>query len=220
MQKNVFFLEDDSNIQDLVKFTLEMNGITCHCFSTIKDFKDALIADLPDIALLDIMLEDGNGLDVLDWVKTNYSNIYCIMLSALGTEIDKVKGLNGGADDYITKPFGVLEFTAKINAVFRRMDKQETTITRDNVRLNADTMQVFVDDNEIALSSKEFKLLSYAMKNSNKVLSRDELLTNVWGYSGETRTLDNYIAHLRKLGFSGFETVFGVGYKYKTKDHQ
>lgn len=216
MEKLVYLLEDDDSICDLVKCTLQLNGISCATFGSVRAFRDAVTEKPPRIAVLDIMLPDGNGLDVLTWLKSKHTDVYCIMLSALGKESDKVNGLNLGADDYIAKPFGILEFSAKIAAVFRRMKKKPTVFEVGNVFMDCEKMLVTLDGREINLSGKEFKLLQYSLENPDKVLTRDELLSNVWGYEGgETRTIDNYVSHLRKLGFN-YETVFGVGYKFKS----
>lgn len=216
MEKLLYLLEDDDSICDLVRCTLQLNDIKCLTFGTVKDFEAAVASKPPRIAVLDIMLGDGNGLDVLQRLKASHPEIYCIMLSALGKETDKVKGLNLGADDYISKPFGILEFSAKIAAVFRRMKKKQTVLNVGDVTMDCDKMTVTLKGREINLSGKEFKLLQYSLENPDKVLTRDELLTNVWGYEGgETRTIDNYVSHLRKLGFE-YETVFGVGYKFKS----
>ena len=216
MEKLVYLLEDDDSICDLVKCTLQLNDISCATFGSVRAFRDAVTEKPPRIAVLDIMLPDGNGLDVLTWLKSKHTDVYCIMLSALGKESDKVKGLNLGADDYIAKPFGILEFSAKIAAVFRRMKKKPTVFEVGNVFMDCEKMLVTLDGREINLSGKEFKLLQYSLENPDKVLTRDELLSNVWGYEGgETRTIDNYVSHLRKLGFN-YETVFGVGYKFKS----
>lgn len=216
MEKLVYLLEDDDSICDLVKCTLQLNDISCATFSSVRAFRDAVTEKPPRIAVLDIMLPDGNGLDVLTWLKSKHTDVYCIMLSALGKESDKVNGLNLGADDYIAKPFGILEFSAKIAAVFRRMKKKPTVFEVGNVFMDCEKMLVTLDGREINLSGKEFKLLQYSLENPDKVLTRDELLSNVWGYEGgETRTIDNYVSHLRKLGFN-YETVFGVGYKFKS----
>ena len=216
MEKLVYLLEDDDSICDLVKCTLQLNDISCATFGSVRAFRDAVTEKPPRIAVLDIMLPDGNGLDVLTWLKSKHTDVYCIMLSALGKESDKVNGLNLGADDYIAKPFGILEFSAKIAAVFRRMKKKPTVFEVGNVSKDCDKMLVTLDGREINLSGKEFKLLQYSLENPDKVLTRDELLSNVWGYEGgETRTIDNYVSHLRKLGFN-YETVFGVGYKFKS----
>ena len=215
MEKLVYLLEDDDGIADLVKCTLQLGDVECRTFGTVKAFEDAAAERLPCIAVLDIMLPDGNGLDVLTRMKRRHPEVYCIMLSALGKESDKVTGLNLGADDYIAKPFGILEFSAKIAAVFRRIKKSPTTLSAGEVVMDLEKMTVTLKGEEVALSGKEFKLLRYSLENPDKVLTRDELLSNVWGYEGgETRTIDNYVSHLRKLGFN-YETVFGVGYKYK-----
>ena len=215
MEKTVYLLEDDDDICDLVQCTLQMGGIECRTFGTVKAFEDAVADTLPSIAVLDIMLPDGNGLDVLTRLKKRHPEVYCIMLSALGKESDKVTGLNLGADDYIAKPFGILEFSAKIAAVFRRMKKKPAVLTVGDIVMDCEKMTVTLAGKDVTLSGKEFKLLQYSLENPDKVLTRDELLSNVWGYEGgETRTIDNYVSHLRKLGFN-YETVFGVGYKFK-----
>ncbi len=215
MEKLVYLLEDDDAIRELVKCTLQLNDIECLTFGTVAEFEAAVAHRLPRIAVMDIMLGDGNGLEVMARLKERHPEIYCIMLSALGKETDKVAGLNLGADDYISKPFGILEFSAKIAAVFRRMTRNRPVIEAGDVYMDCDKMLVRLRGKELSLSGKEFKLLQYSLENPGKVLTRDELLTNVWGYEGgETRTIDNYVSHLRKLGFR-YETVFGVGYKFK-----
>lgn len=215
MEKTVYLLEDDDDICDLVQCTLQMGGIECRTFGTVKAFEDAVADTLPSVAVLDIMLPDGNGLEVLVRLKKRHPEVYCIMLSALGKESDKVTGLNLGADDYIAKPFGILEFSAKIAAVFRRLKKKPAVLTVGDIVMDCEKMTVTIAGKDVTLSGKEFKLLQYSLENPDKVLTRDELLSNVWGYEGgETRTIDNYVSHLRKLGFN-YETVFGVGYKFK-----
>ena len=212
MKGKVFILEDDLSICGLIKVALEMNGLEFKAFSTLKSFTDALNDEQPDVALLDIMLPDGSGLDALKFIKDKYPEVSCIMLSALSKEEDKVNGLNMAADDYIAKPFSVLELTARVNARLRGKQRQ-TVIAVGNVTLNTETFACEIDGEAVALNRKEFELLKYFMENHGKVLSRERLLTEVWGYdSGETRTLDNHVARLRKLGVK-IETVFGVGYK-------
>lgn len=212
MKGKVFILEDDASICGLIKVALEMNGFEFKAYSTLKSFIAALSDEQPDVALLDIMLPDGSGLDALKFIKDKYPSVSCIMLSALSKEEDKVNGLNMGADDYIAKPFSVLELTARVNARLRGKQKQ-TVIAVGNVTLNTETFACEIDGNAIALNRKEFELLKYFMENHGKVLSREKLLTEVWGYdTGETRTLDNHVARLRKLGVK-IETIFGVGYK-------
>ena len=212
MKGKVFLLEDDTSICGLIKVALEMNDFKFSAFSTLKAFSDALEKELPDVALLDIMLPDGSGLDALKLVKQKYPSVSCVMLSALSKEEDKVNGLNMGADDYIAKPFAVLELVARVNARIRGKQKPAVLTARD-ITLDTETFSCEIDGKPIQLNRKEFELLKYFMENQGKVLTRDKLLIEVWGYdTGETRTLDNHVARLRKLGVP-IETIFGVGYK-------
>lgn len=212
MKGKVFILEDDPSICGLIKVALEMNGLDFKAFSTVRGFTEVLALEQPDVALLDIMLPDGSGLDALRLIREKYPSVSCIMLSALSQEEDKVNGLNMGADDYIAKPFSVLELTARVNARLRGKQKQ-VVLSVANVTLDTETLECTVDGNGVSLNRKEYELLRMLMTNAGKVLSREKLLTEVWGYdAGETRTLDNHVARLRKLGIK-IETVFGVGYK-------
>ena len=209
----IYLLEDDESICELVQCTLDMQNIPCKTFTTVKAFAAAMEEAVPDVVLLDIMLGDGNGLDVLQSVKTRYPQVSVIMLSALGKETDKVRGLNAGADDYISKPFGVLELVARVRAALRRSHKSGS-LQKGSLVINMETMTVTFRGKELDLSNKEYQLLRYFILNEGKVLPRENILSDVWGYDGgETRTLDNYVAKLRKMGLN-FETVFGVGYKF------
>ena len=216
MNGTVYALEDDASISGLIKVALQMNGIGFESYSNIKDFYAALDKRQPDVALLDIMLPDGNGLDVLRTVKLRYPLVSCIMLSALSKEEDKVNGLNLGADDYVAKPFSVLELTARVNAALRRKRRADEVIV-GGLTMNTDTMEVRLRGERLELNKKEFELLKFFMLNAGKVLSREVILMEVWGYEqGETRTLDNHISRLRKMGITNLGTVFGVGYKLAT----
>ena len=213
MKGTDFLLEDDKSICELVRCALEMADIDTVCFNTVADFNAALNQHLPAVALLDIMLPDGSGLDVLKKLKQSYPQVACIMLSALGQESDKVKGLNLGADDYISKPFGVLELTARVNVALRKQAVSDVLVC-GNISLDEKSMSVSIDGRTVELNNKEFHLLRFLMRNEGRALSRDAILDAVWGYDeGETRTVDNHIARLRKLGVHNIETVFGVGYK-------
>lgn len=215
MKVIVYVLEDDASIAGLIKFSLEREQLTCRTFGCVRDFTAGLREQTPDVVLLDIMLPDGNGLEVLKSVKERYPSVCCIMLSALGQEGDKVTGLNLGADDYIAKPFGVMELVARVKAALRRR-AGNNVLKVGRLELNSDTMTVTLDSRPLELNKKEFELLKYCMRNADIVLSRDTLLTEIWGYvDTETRTLDNHIARLRKLGIDNFETVFGVGYRFR-----
>lgn len=217
MKGTVYILEDDDSISGLVKFALERERIRCKCFTTVKAFQSELSKEVPDLALLDIMLPDGSGLDVLKEIKAYNPSVSCIMLSALGQESDKVTGLNLGADDYVSKPFGVMELTARVNAVLRRKTANNA-IRIGELELDSGSMTVTLKGEKLDLNKKEFELLKYCMQNADVALSRETLLNEIWGYvDSETRTLDNHIARLRKLGISNFETVFGVGYKFKNE---
>lgn len=212
MKGKVFILEDDESISGLVKVALEMNGMNVKAYPTLKAFFAGLEEELPDVALLDIMLPDGSGLQALKHVKDNHPDVDCIMLSAMGKEEDKVNGLNMGADDYVAKPFSVLELIARVNARLRKKQR-DSVLTVGNIKLNTETMECEIDGVITSLKRKEYELLKVLMENAGKVLPREKLLCDVWGYDfGETRTLDNHVARLRKLGVK-IETVFGVGYK-------
>ena len=217
MNYKVYLLEDDESISELVTMALEMAQISIKSFSKISDFLYAIDKETQIVVLLDIMLPDGNGLDVLTKVKTKYPYIQCIMLSALSQELDKVKGLNSGADDYITKPFSTLELIARVKAALRRCVNEEKIL--DDLVINKDKMEVTYKGKLLELNNKEYQLLLYFVENPDVVLSRERLINAIWGYDylGESRTIDNHILRLRKLGFSQIETIFGVGYKFKTK---
>lgn len=215
MNKTVFLLEDDKAITELVCAALQLSAINCVSFGNCADILNAINSGKkPDLALLDIMLPDGNGLDVLRSVKKILPDLPVIMLSALGAETDKVKGLNAGADDYIAKPFGILEFSARISAALRRSNASvETNISVGNLNVDSLAMTAELEGKSLTLNQKEFKLLEYLALNAGVALSRDKILQNVWGYDlGETRTVDNHIARLRKMGVQ-IVTVFGSGYK-------
>lgn len=214
LEKRVYLLEDDKNIGELVRCALEMSNITIECYETIADFMAAVEKQPPAAAILDIMLPDGSGLDVLPKLKQKYPSMGVIMLSALGQETDKVRGLNLGADDYIAKPFGVLELTARVNALLRRAGGN-ASLVRGNLSLDEETMTATLRGVKLELNNKEFNLLKYLMQKEGKALTRENILNAVWGYDeGETRTVDNHVARLRKLGIDYIETVFGVGYKF------
>lgn len=214
MDKKIYLLEDDKNIGELVRCALELSGLQVECYETVAAFTEAADRQPPTVALLDIMLPDGNGLDVLARLKQKSPSTGVIMLSALGQETDKVRGLNLGADDYISKPFGVLELAARVNALLRRYTPN-ASIVRGDLSLDEDTMTATLRGVRLELNNKEFNLLKYLMQKEGKALTRENILNAVWGYDeGETRTVDNHIARLRKLGIDYIETVFGVGYKF------
>lgn len=219
----IYYLEDDKNIRELVIYTLGMGGLSAEGFAKVADFEAAMKEKLPDLILLDIMLPDGDGIEILKNLKRKpqYSSIPVIMISAKGSEFDKVHGLDLGADDYITKPFAMIEFVSRVKALLRRTNQSQTEtgeLRLRNVVLNSERHTVTVNDEEVNLTVKEFELLKMLLENRGIVLTRDTLLNKIWGYDfdGETRTVDVHVRSLRqKLGDGAdvVETVRGVGYK-------
>ncbi len=218
----IYCVEDDDNIRELVIYTLETTGLKAKGFAEGAEFMEALAFDTPELILLDIMLPGEDGLEILRKLKSSSKTkeIPVIMVTAKGTEYDKVIGLDSGADDYVTKPFGMMELVSRIKAVLRRSgqvaDKADLEI--DGVKMNVKKHEVTVDGEIVPLTLKEFELLERLMRNRNIVLTRDQLLEDIWGYDfdGETRTVDVHVRTLRhKLGEKGsiIETVRGVGYR-------
>ncbi len=225
----IYLLEDDESIRELVCYSLEKTGNEAKGFPTPHDFYAATDKQLPDLVLLDVMLPEEDGLSVLKRLRSNKktADIPVIMLTAKGTEFDKVTALDLGADDYVTKPFGVMELVARVKALLRRTNR---TPCKENCEFEVGTLavstqrhEVTVDGKEIVLTYKEFELLVFLLENRGVVLTRDRILREVWDYEfdGENRTVDVHIRTLRqKLGDACdiIETVRGVGYKISAKD--
>lgn len=223
----IFCVEDEENIRELVVYTLETTGLKARGFEDGKAFWEALAVELPELVLLDIMLPGDDGMKILKKLKTSRrtSHIPVIMVTAKGTEYDKVMGLDAGADDFVTKPFGMMELIARIKAVLRRSERssEEEFYQAGALCLDVKKHEVTVDGNKTPLTLKEFELLKRLMQNRNIVLTRDQLLEEIWGYdfNGETRTVDVHVRTLRqKLGKEGdrIETVRGVGYRMGEED--
>lgn len=218
----IYCVEDDASIRELVVYTLQATGYEAQGFVDSKAFWAAIDHELPDLVLLDIMLPGEDGLQILKRLRIHSatSELPVIMLTAKGTEYDKVIGLDSGADDYIAKPFGMMELVSRVKALLRRTQKTPATgqLICGALMLDKDAHKVMVDGQEIILTHKEFELLEYLLENRNIVLTREKILDRIWGYTSdvETRTLDVHIRSLRqKLGVSGdcIETVRGVGYR-------
>ena len=217
----IYCVEDDKNVRDLILYALKNNDIECCGFDSAAPFYRALEEKLPDLVLLDLMLPDVDGYTILQRLKSDDDTmgIPVIILSAKSEEYDRIFGLESGADDYIVKPFSVLEVVSRIRAVLRRsgMSKRKELRVGD-LRMDVDTRRVFVGENEVRLTNREYQLLQYLMENQGVPVGRDILLNRVWGYEfqGETRTVDVHIRFLRqKLGNAGkcIETVRGMGYR-------
>ena len=220
----IFCVEDDGNIRELVVYTLESTEFQARGFEDGSSFLEALALETPELVLLDIMLPGEDGMELLRKLKASKKtkDIPVIMVTAKGAEYDKVKGLDAGADDYVTKPFGMMELISRIKAVLRRSAKgsvsSEDTFEIGEIQLDPKKHEVTVHGEVVNLTLKEYELLKRLMKNSNIVLTRDQLLEDIWGYDfdGETRTVDVHVRTLRqKLGDAGeqIETVRGVGYR-------
>lgn len=218
----IYCVEDEASIRELVVYTLHATGYEAQGFADGKAFWTALEQELPELILLDIMLPGEDGLQILKRIRTNSrtADLPVIMVTAKGTEFDKVIGLDSGADDYIAKPFGMMELVSRVKALLRRTQKTSAaaTLACGNLVLNHDMHRVMADGQEVVLTYKEFELLEYLLENRGIVLTRDKILDRVWGIAAEveTRTLDVHIRSLRhKLGASGdlIETVRGVGYR-------
>ncbi len=218
----IFCVEDDSNIRELVIYTLNTTGMEARGFENGNELMKALASEVPELVLLDIMLPGEDGLSILKKLKSSAKTkqIPVIMVTAKGAEYDVVKGLDAGADDYVTKPFGMMELVSRIKAVLRRTKTEQSldVYEVENLKMDLKKHKVKVDGETVVLTLKEFELLKHLMMHQNTVLTRDRLLEEVWGYefAGETRTLDVHIRSLRqKLGTAGelIQTVRGVGYQ-------
>ena len=217
----IWCVEDDASIRDIEIYTLLSTGFEAKGFEDGKSAWEALKSEKPDLILLDVMLPGMDGVELLKKIKESSSlcDIPVIMATAKGSEYDKVKSLDMGADDYLVKPFGMMEMVSRIKAVLRRTKKEEQQeLSCGNIRLNVEQRQVIASQQQVILTHKEFELLAYLMENQGIVLTRDKLLDKIWGYDIdiESRTLDVHIRSLRqKLGQAGeqIETVRGVGYR-------
>ncbi|GAE87119.1 response regulator transcription factor [Acetivibrio straminisolvens] len=231
-KKLIYIVEDEKHIQELIRFNLEENGYEVECFEDGETMFEVAERKKPDLFVLDIMLPGMDGFEICRRIKENYElkKTPIIMLTAKNDELDRVLGLELGADDYISKPFSVREFIARVKVAFRRQaDSFENDIKRVSVgRISIDfeRREVYKDSQIIDMTFKEFELLKLLIINRGKVLSRDMLLQKIWGFDfiGETRTVDVHIRYLRqKIEDDGnnpvyIETVRGIGYRFSDKE--
>lgn len=216
----IYLLEDDDSIRELVIYTLGSQGMEARGFARPSAFWEAMGEQTPSLVLLDIMLPEEDGISVLKRLRSSAhtARLPIIMLTAKGTEYDKVLGLDAGADDYVTKPFGMMELLSRIRALLRRTARDDALHRCGQLTVDPGSHTVLVGDREVALTQKEFEVLCLLLKNKGQVLSRERLIEDVWGYAftGESRTVDVHVRTLRqKLGEAGacIETVRGYGYK-------
>lgn len=218
----IYIVEDDDNIRELLIYTLQTQGMEAEGFSIPSEFWKAMDKKMPNLLLLDIMLPQEDGLSILKKIRMNSrtKKLPVIMLTAKGSEYDMVLGLDSGADDYISKPFRMMELLSRIRALLRRSQSEEDTLEYkvEKLTVRPSAHLVLVGEEEVILTLKEFELLCLLLKNRGKVLTRAQLLDQIWGYEfdGESRTVDVHIRTLRqKLKEAGslVETIRGIGYK-------
>ena len=216
----IYLLEDDDSIRDLVIYTLQRQGMEAKGFPRPSAFWEAMAEHTPSLVLLDIMLPEEDGISVLKQLRSSARTcrLPVIMLTAKGTEYDKVLGLDAGADDYLAKPFGMMELLSRIRALLRRTEREVNIYRCGVLTVDQTRHTVTVNGREVVLTQKEFEVLCLLLKNRGQVLSRERLIEDVWGYAftGESRTVDVHVRTLRqKLGEAGayIETVRGYGYK-------
>lgn len=222
----IYLLEDDTSIQKFVSYALKNAGFEVRGFETPSAFWEAMRKEKPELLLLDVMLPEEDGIAILGKLRSDVDTkkLPVIMLTAKGTEYDRIIGLDSGADDYVAKPFSIMELISRMKAVLRRSGKDDSDKTEEykagDISICVDKHTVKVKDEEVKLTFKEFELLAMLMKHKEKVFGREEILEKIWGYDfdGENRTVDVHIRTLRtKLGDAGnvIETVRGVGYKIR-----
>lgn len=224
MSNEILIVEDDKSINDILFYALKSEGYKPYSTFSLKEARDYININLPNLILLDLNLPDGNGFDLCKEINSKYS-IPIIILTAKNDVVDKVLGLELGADDYITKPFHIKEVLSRVKAVLRRIEKSSSSYNSDFIEINRNTKinfknrTVLKNDNIVQLKPKEYELLEFFVQNKNKVFSREQLIDNIWefSYDGDIRTIDIHIRRLRsKLDIpnepSIIETVFSVGY--------
>ena len=217
--ERIYIVEDDDNIRKLVCYALDRENYTAQGFAVPSEFYKEFENTKPDLVLLDIMLPEENGLEILRKIRNDSPDMSVIMLTAKGSEFDKVTGLDMGADDYIAKPFGITELISRVRAVLRRSNRGNTRQIYKFGILAIDTEKhiVTVSEKPVTLSFKEFSLLEILIRADGKVVTREELFTKIWGdFYGESRTLDVHIRNLRKkLSNAGnyIKTVKNIGYR-------
>ena len=222
----IYLLEDDESIRSFVEYALNNSGLESKGFEKPSDFWKGIGEEIPSLVILDVMLPEEDGLEVLKKLRnrSETKKVPVIMLTAKDSEYDKVIGLDSGADDYVSKPFGMMEFIARVKAVLRRSSRHgdDRELSCEELRIFPGRHQVYCDEQPVELTRKEFELLLYLMENRGIVMTRDQILCHIWGYDfdGETRTVDVHVRTLRqKLGDTGrlIETVRGVGYRMADK---
>lgn len=218
----IYVVEDDTNIREIESYSLRNSGYSVEEFEYARAFWNKISDKVPDMILLDIMLPDSDGIEVLKKLRRSpeTKKVPVIMVTAKTSEIDKVKGLDNGADDYITKPFGIMELISRVKAILRRINRleEEKFLTLHEIFMDSEKRMVYVSDEPCELTYKEFELLKLFLQNAGIVMERESIMERIWGvdFEGESRTLDMHIKTLRqKLKDAGkyIKTVRNVGYR-------
>lgn len=226
MNERIFVIEDDENIQEIVKLSLESNGYKVKLYDNAIDALIDIKEDAPDMAIFDVMLPQMDGITAVKKVRETNQQIPILILSAKDSEIDKIHGLDSGSDDYMTKPFGVLELCARVRTLLRRVQPIKKSLKTPTLSIDKSTHTIKQNREVIDLTHKEYQLLLYLIENQNRVVERDELLNTIWGYDfvGESRALDVHIRSLRKKlnddGEKYIKTIRSVGYRFIEKEDQ
>lgn len=224
MNERIFVIEDDENIQEIVKLSLESNGYKVILFDNAIDAIIAIHEEAPDLAIFDVMLPQMDGITAVKKIRETNTQMPILILSAKDSEIDKIHGLDSGSDDYMTKPFGVLELCARVRTLLRRAQPKTKIIKTPTLVIDKSTHIVQHYHQVIDLTNKEYQLLLYLIENKDRVVEREELLNSVWGYDfiGESRALDVHIRSLRKKleddGEKYIKTIRSVGYRFVEKE--
>ena len=220
MKENIIVIEDDENIQEIVKLSLESQGYYVTTFDNAEEALEKIQEGIFDLAIFDVMLPQMSGLTAIKKIRETNTHMPILILSAKDSELDKIKGLDSGSDDYLTKPFGVLELCARVRSLLRRVQPKNTILKSPTLSLNKSLHTVKRNNQLIELTNKEYQILLYLMENKERVVERDELFHVIWGYDfiGESRAIDVHIRSLRKKleddGETYIQTIRSVGYRF------
>ena len=225
MNERIYVIEDDNNIQEIVKLALESNGYQVNVYDNAIDALADMDDNVPDLAIFDIMLPQMDGITAIKKIRENNTHMPILVLSAKDSELDKIRGLDNGCDDYMTKPFGILELCARVRTLLRRIQPKNKMMKTPTVSIDKSAYTIKLHNEIIDLTHKEYQLLIYLIEHKERVVTRDELLNTIWGYNfiGESRALDVHIRSLRKKlnddGEKYIKTIRSVGYRFIEKEN-
>ena len=225
MNERIYVIEDDNNIQEIVKLALESNGYQVNVYDNAIDALADMADNVPDLAIFDIILPQMDGITAIKKIRENNTHMPILVLSAKDSELDKIRGLDNGCDDYMTKPFGILELCARVRTLLRRIQPKNKMMKTPTLSIDKSAYTIKLHNEIIDLTHKEYQLLIYLIEHKERVVTRDELLNTIWGYNfiGESRALDVHIRSLRKKlnddGEKYIKTIRSVGYRFIEKEN-